>query len=72
MIAVMISIHPKWVDKIVSGEKTIEVKKSRPQLKTPFKCFIYETIGRGGCGKVVGEFVCDKIEKLEEVPDNER
>lgn len=43
MKAVMISIQPKWVEKIVSGEKTIEVRKTVPKLETPFKCFIYMT-----------------------------
>ncbi len=35
--AVMISIRPKWCEKIVNGEKTIEVRKTRPKLETPFK-----------------------------------
>ena len=35
--AVLISIRPKWVEKIASGEKTIEVRKTRPTLATPFK-----------------------------------
>lgn len=43
MKAVMISIQPKWVEKIVSREKTIEVRKSRPKIETPFKCYIYMT-----------------------------
>ena len=43
MKAVMISIQPKWVEKIVKGEKTIEVRKSRPKIDTPFKCYIYCT-----------------------------
>ena len=43
--AVMLSIRPKWVEKIASGEKTIEVRKTRPKLETPFKCYIYCTIG---------------------------
>ena len=74
--AVMISIRPKWVEKIASGEKTIEVRKTAPKLAVPFKCYIYETkklkcVFDGGIelrtyeyqgkGKVVGEFVCDKI-----------
>ena len=42
--AVMLSIHPKWVEKIASGEKTIEVRKTRPKLQTPFKCYIYCTM----------------------------
>lgn len=41
--AVLISIRPQWCDKIASGEKIIEVRKTRPKLKTPFKCYIYCT-----------------------------
>ena len=41
--AVLISIRPKWCQKIVSGEKTIEVRKTKPKLETPFKCSIYCT-----------------------------
>lgn len=41
--AVMISIRPKWCEKIARGKKTIEVRKTRPKLETPFKCYIYCT-----------------------------
>ena len=41
--AVMLSIRPKWVEKIANGEKTIEVRKTKPKLETPFKCYIYCT-----------------------------
>ena len=72
MKAVLMSIQPKWCEKIASGEKTIEVRKTRPKLETPFKCYIYCTIGNGvkgdylvpsgiQCGKVIGEFVCDSM-----------
>ncbi len=64
--AVLISIRPKWCERIASGEKTIEVRKTRPKkLKNPFKCYIYCTQGRdarrlrGSWGKVIGEFTCD-------------
>lgn len=43
MKAVMISIRPKWCEKIINGDKTIEVRKTRPKLETPFKCYIYCT-----------------------------
>ena len=43
MRAVLISIRPKWVEKITRGEKTLEVRKTRPKLETPFKCYIYCT-----------------------------
>lgn len=41
--SVMISIRPKWCEKIARGEKTIEVRKTRPKLEPPFKCYIYCT-----------------------------
>lgn len=41
--AVMLSIRPEWVEKIANGEKTIEVRKTKPKLETPFKCYIYCT-----------------------------
>ena len=41
--AVMLSIRPKWAEKIANGKKTIEVRKTRPKLDTPFKCYIYCT-----------------------------
>ena len=68
--AVMISIRPKWCQKIASGEKTIEVRKTKPNLETPFKCYIYcaqsGDVRRlvGERGKVIGEFVCDRIDRL--------
>ena len=43
MKAVLIGIRPEWCAKIASGEKKIEVRKSRPKLETPFKVYIYCT-----------------------------
>lgn len=43
--AVLISIRPKWCEKIINGDKTIEVRKTRPKMNTPFKCYIYCTRG---------------------------
>lgn len=58
MKSVLISIRPKWCELIANGEKTIEVRKTRPKLETPFKCYIYMT----GVGGIIGEFVCDEID----------
>ena len=91
--AVMLSIRPQWCQKIASGEKTIEVRKTKPKLETPFKCYIYCTRdkhlafmqnqtgtnliacmdvdaaipvgGAIGNGRVVGEFTCDRIYKID-------
>lgn len=55
--AVLISLHPEWCEKIINGQKTIEVRKTRPRMDTPFKCYIYKC----GNGKVIGGFLCDQI-----------
>ena len=55
--AVLIRIRPEWCEKIINGRKTIEVRKTRPKMDTPFKCYIYKC----GNGKVIGEFLCDEI-----------
>lgn len=74
--AVMLSIRPKWCGLIASGRKTVEVRKTRPKILPPFRCYIYETQGKTdtpwmnedghmifrGRGQVIGEFVCDKIQ----------
>lgn len=44
--AVLLSIQPRWCDLIASGEKTIEVRKTRPAIETPFKVYIYCTNDR--------------------------
>lgn len=80
MKAVLLSIKPHYCELIANGKKTIEIRKTKPKLKTPFKCYIYETkainhqkilvdldgnlptIYAKGSGKVIGEFVCDRIE----------
>lgn len=46
MNAVLISIKPKWCELILSGKKTVEIRKTRPRMETPFKCYIYCTEGR--------------------------
>ena len=43
MKSVLISIQPKWCELIASGKKTVEVRKTKPKIETPFKCYIYCT-----------------------------
>ncbi len=100
--AVLASITPKYCELIVSGQKTVELRKTRPKIDTSFKVYMYCTkpkrtayysaVGlstdelyrlpngeiKYGCsielagwdnytsdnflnGKVIGEFVCDRI-----------
>lgn len=43
MKEVLISVQPKWCELIANGTKTVEVRKTKPKLNTPFKCYIYCT-----------------------------
>ena len=83
MKSVLISIQPKWCELIANKNKSVEIRKTKPKIDTPFKCYIYQTkkpvsvsfSGTGRhiseydktcyynerSGKVIGEFVCDKI-----------
>jgi len=97
MKAVLLSIKPEYCELIASGKKTVEIRKDRPKIDTPFKCYIYCTKGGNplipphlNCstytihkqngrkkwkgnyddsdykylnGKIIGEFVCDCIDK---------
>lgn len=49
MKAVLISIQPKWCELIARGKKTIEVRKTRPKIETPFRCYIYMTATKERC-----------------------
>ena len=63
MIGALYSINRPHTDNIKSGLKLWEIRKSKPNLPVPFPAFIYETKRNGGCGKVIGEFICDRIYK---------
>lgn len=45
MKSILISIQPKWCELIANGKKTVEVRKTKPKLETPFKVYIYCTMG---------------------------
>ena len=57
---ILISIRPKWVELIKSGQKIDEIRKTKPARlsSTPFyRVFIYETGGKG----VIGSFVLRNV-----------
>lgn len=59
MKEIILSLWPEWWRKIVSGEKTIEIRKTMPNAPLPFKVYVYET--RGGEQAIVGEFMVRKF-----------
>lgn len=82
MKAIMMSIRPEWVEKILNGEKTIEIRKTIPKCELPAKVYIYETKGKGmfvNCGKqrqkiggkVVAEFTLKRVTYLGNVATDE-
>lgn len=62
MKAVLLSIKPEWWAKILSGEKTLEIRKTAPMAflrqtrveNRPFEVFVYVS----GTGYVQGHFLC--------------
>lgn len=87
MKSVLLSTRPKWCEKICHKigtdkngkpiyEKSIEARKTKPSIPTPFKAYIYMTkkkpymltfAGNGKMrvhnGMVIGEFICDKVDE---------
>jgi predicted transcriptional regulator len=70
MTDIILSIHPKWAEKIYSGEKTVEVRKSSPDsTKTIIhgkKIYLYET---KPVQKITGCVYLEHIKRVgEEIP----
>ena len=58
MESVLISIKPEWLEKIIRGEKTIEIRKTAPK-ETPFKAYIY-------CSKGNANEIDDLVKEYEQ------
>ena len=57
--AVLMSIHKEWLDKIISGKKSLEIRSRYPKtLRPPFHVFFYETRNSGGCGNIRAKATC--------------
>lgn len=78
MKAIIQSYTPQECERIINGRQTIKVCKTVPK-DTPFKVYIYrrkekrgnKTInealdGAYGGGKVIGEYVCEKVDVAKE------
>lgn len=84
MKSILISIKPQWVEKILNGEKTIEIRKTMPKCELPCKVYIYCTKKEVLMnvfldnkdkeveylsGKVVAEFTLNKVEIIPTVKE---
>lgn len=41
MPIVILSLHQKWWQKMAAGEKVLELRKTKPQCKAPFRVLVY-------------------------------
>lgn len=70
MKSILMSIKPKWIEKIASGEKTVEVRKSVPKCGTPFKVYMYCTNPKLKTVQIIkkGESIYGDMLHTEETP----
>lgn len=68
MPVVILSLHQKWWQKMAAGEKVLELRKTKPQCKTPFRVLVYVT---GGAG-VLGEFICKEVLEIKNFEEAEK
>lgn len=60
MLAVLMSMKPEWWEKILAGDKVLEIRKTHPQnknhadLEWPLTVLVYVS----GTGAVQGQFLC--------------
>lgn len=64
--AILLSIKKEWLDKIMAGDKVMEVRKTMPwEISYPFVVFCYETKANDGAGRITAAFICNDIDKLD-------
>ena len=68
MQVVILSLHQKWWQKMAAGEKVLELRKTKPQCKAPFRVLVYVT---GGAG-VLGEFICPEVLEIKNFEEAEK
>ena len=62
---IILSLHDRWWKKILAGEKQLEIRKTRPAGKGPFRVLVYVT----GTGEIKGEFICNSFFKIRTIPE---
>lgn len=72
MRAILISIQPQWVAKILNGEKTLEIRKTMPKCDLPIDVYIYctkeDSLIKLKTGYVHDRYVCEKDFKIGDFP----
>lgn len=72
MQAVILSIRKEWARLILSGDKTLEIRRTKPnycaftisKAAYPLRVFLYESKANGGRGMVVGWVDCEGVTEI--------
>lgn len=72
MQAVILSIRKEWARLILSGDKTLEIRKTKPnycaftisRATYPLRVFLYESKANGGRGMIVGWVDCEGVQEI--------
>lgn len=72
MNSIIASVRPPFAGWLMSGKKTVEIRKSRPMFNPftgtpaagPVRVYIYETKSGGGAGAIVGRFDCAEFVEI--------
>lgn len=62
MKAVLLSLPPFLCEKIIQGEKHLDLRTKKPKLTPPFKCYIYESQGNKYHWNVKAETIANNDE----------
>ncbi len=62
---IILSLHDRWWKKVLAGEKPLEIRKTRPAGKGPYRVLVYVT----GTGEIKGEFACKDFLKIPTIPE---
>lgn len=60
MKAIMLSVKPQWLAKILNGDKTVEIRKTIPKCNLPIDVYLYCTKGKPYLTKIDNEWYLTK------------
>ncbi|MDY0141657.1 MAG: hypothetical protein RBR97_07180 [Bacteroidales bacterium] len=61
--AILMSIQPKWLAKILNGDKTIDIRKTMPKCELPIDVYLYCTKGTLYFNSYENEWETSKVDR---------
>lgn len=71
---ILMAIHAKYADQILSGQKTVEFRRQQPRIPKGTRIWLYATKGslKAETGAVLGSFAADDIVQINVVAPTQR